>query len=260
MPDIEIQGQRIHYLDRGKGEVVFMLHGLAGSSRFWEDTLNVLPEGFRGIAPDLPGFGDSEKPKRRYSCSDHLAMMQGLANFLGHKPLFLVGHSMGGVVALLWTLNMPETVRKMILVNVPVSGGRALHGRGRIGAALPGLAAVQIGLHLPPVLWMLRKFLRYYYVLDPRFTKDARKAPLYSLWGNARALKRLDLSPRLSEIKVPTLVIGTRKDGIVRPSEFEKTARKIPGSEAVWIDGAGHCPTLERPEETHRMMMAFLKS
>ncbi len=260
MPQVEIQGHRIYYREQGAGDAVLFLHGLAGASGFWEDTLKVLPGGFRGIAPDLLGFGESGKPKKGYSCLGHLAMMQGLIDTLGLKQIFLVGHSMGGMVALAWALKSPERVRKMILVNVPISGGRALHGRGKIGATLPGLLAVKLGLQLPPVLWMLRHLLRYYYVLDPRFTKDAKKAPLYSLWGNARALKGCDLSARLSEIKVPTLIIGTREDGIVRPSEFEKTAREISGAEAVWIAGAGHCPTLERSEETHGAMMDFLQS
>jgi len=260
MPHLEIEGRRIHYRDQGEGEIVLLLHGLAGSSRFWEDTLKELPAGFRGIAPDLPGFGDSERPQKGYSFYDYPRTMQGLLNTLGVKRFLLVGHSMGGVVALLWALNAPEAVRKIILINVPVSGGRALHGRGRIGATLPGLAAVQIGLRLAPVLWMLRRFLRYYYVLDPRFTEDAKKVPLDILWGNARALKECDLTSRLAGIRVPTLVIGTREDGIVRPAEFERTAQAIPGAEAAWIEGSGHCPTLERPGETHKIMMDFLQS
>jgi len=259
MPHIKIQGRRVHYRDEGEGEVVFLLHGLAGSSRFWEETLKALPEGFRGIAPDLPGFGESESPER-YGSSDHLVVMRGLIDALGIGEFSLVGHSMGGVVALLWALTAPEGIRRMILINVPVSGGEALQGRGRIGATLPGLAVMKIGLHLAPLLWVLRRFLRYYYVLDPRFTADAVKASLYALWKNAGALKECDLSSRLSGVRVPTLVIGTKEDGIVRPAEFEKTARAIPGAEAAWIAGAGHCPTLERSEETHRVMMKFLES
>ncbi len=260
MPDADLRGFRMHYRDCGKGQAVFLLHGLAGASGFWGDTLRELPDGYRGIAPDLLGFGDSEKPKGEVGISRHVEMLEVLAQSLGLIRWDLVGHSMGGMVALAWALKAPKTVRKMILVNVPVSGGRALHGRGKIGATLPGLIAVKLGLQLPPVLWMLRHLLRYYYVLDPRFTEDAKKAPLYSLRESARVLKGCDLSDRLSEIKVPTLVIGTREDGIVRPSEFERTAREIPGAEAVWIEGAGHCPTLERPEETHRAMNAFLQS
>lgn len=260
MPQVVIQGHRIDYREAGEGRAVLLLHGLAGSSRFWEDTLKALPEGFRGIAPDLLGFGDSEKPKEEVGISRHVAMLEMLAQSLGLTRWDLVGHSMGGMVALAWALKAPKTVRKMILVNTPISGGRALHGRGWIGATLPGLIAVKFGLQLPPVLWILRRLLRYYYVLDPRFTKDAKKAPLYSLRESARALRECDFSARLSEIKIPTLVIGTREDGIVRPSEFERAAREIPGAEAVWIEGAGHCPTLERPEKTHGAMMDFLQS
>lgn len=258
MPVTTIQGYRIHYRDKGKGRPVLLIHGLAGASGFWADTLEALPQGFRGLAPDLLGFGDSEKPRIDYTIHGHAERVRDLAGSLGIHEFDLIGHSMGGMVALLVTCLIPEKVGRLVLVNIPVSGGRALHGRGRIGATLPGILLVKAGLQIPWILWMLRRVRRYYFVLDPRFTADANKAPAFSLNSHAKALRRTDLSKRLSEVTVPTLVLGTDKDGIVRPSEFSLAAQGIPGAKQVWVRGAGHCPTLEKPEESHKAIFDFL--
>ncbi len=253
-------GNHIHYQDRGRGDAVLFLHGLAGASNFWWGTLEALSPTHRCIAPDLLGFGDSDKPRGHYGIGEHVQTITRLADDLGLDRLHLIGHSMGGMVAVDYVLRFPQRVKRLALVNVPVSGGRALHGRGRIGATIVGLLAVKLGLQIPPVLWALRQLPRYYFVLDPRYTEDAKKAPLHSLKGNAEALRRTDLSARLREIAVPTLVIGTDHDGIVRASDFALAAREIPGARYVGIADAGHCPTLERPERTHAAILEFLEA
>jgi len=258
VPVTTIQGYRIHYRDKGKGRPVLLIHGLAGASGFWADTLEALPQGFRGLAPDLLGFGDSEKPRIDYTIHGHAERVRDLAGSLGIHEFDLIGHSMGGMVALLVTCLSPDKVGRLVLVNIPVSGGRALHGRGRIGATLPGILLVKAGLQIPWILWLLRRIKRYYFVLDPRFVADARKASTFSLNRHAKALRRTDLSMQLGEIAVPTLVIGTDEDGIVRPSQFNLAAKGIPGAKQFWVRGAGHCPTLEKPEESHKAIFDFL--
>ncbi len=251
-------GHDVHYQDQGHGDVVLLLHGLAGASNFWRGTLEALSPKHRCIAPDLLGFGDSDKPRGCYTIAEHAEMVVRLMEDLDLGRVHLIAHSMGGMVAIDYVLRFPERVKGLVLINVPVSGGRSLHGRGRIGATGLGLLAVKVGLQIPPVLWALRQLPRYYFVLDPRYTEDAKKAPLHSLKGNADALRCTDLSARLREIAVPTLVIGTGHDGIVRASDFALAAREIPGARHVGITDAGHCPTLERPKQTHAAILTFL--
>jgi pimeloyl-ACP methyl ester carboxylesterase len=253
-------GHRIHYEDEGQGDAVLFLHGLAGASNFWRGTLDAVSPTHHCIAPDLLGFGDSDKPRSHYAIAEHGQMVARITEHLGLGRLHLIGHSMGGMVAIHYVLRFPRQVKRLVLINTPVSGGRALHGRGRIGATWLGLLAVKVGLQFPPILWALRQLPQYYFVLDPRYTEDAKKAPLHSLKGNADALRRTDLSARLREIAVPTLVIGTDRDGIVRASEFALAAREIPGARHVRVDDAGHCPTLERPEQTHAAILGFLQA
>ncbi len=252
-------GHQMNYQDKGRGGAVLFLHGLAGASNFWRGTMEALSSAHRCIAPDLLGFGDSDKPRGPYDIPGHARTVARLMENLALDSVHLVGHSMGGLVAIDYVLRFPRRVQRLVLINVPVSGGRALHGRGRIGATWVGLVAVKVGLQIPPVLWALRKMPRYYFVLDPRYTEDAKKAPLHSLKGNSDALRRTDLSSRLREITASTLVIGTDHDGIVRASDFALAAREIPGARYVGIADAGHCPTLERPEQTHAAMLSFLK-
>lgn len=258
MPFLTIQGRRIFYREAGRGRPLFLLHGVAGASGFWSDTLDALSPQVRCLAPDLLGFGDSDKPRIDYSIAGHCGMLRAMGRALEIDTFDLIGHSMGGTIALDFVLAFPEQVGRLVLINTPVSGKRGLHGRGRLGATNLGLGAVKVGLGIPWILWMLRKWPRYNFVLDPRFTADARKAPLYSLRSHVKALCRTDLSQRLHEVSVPVLVMGSDEDGIVRPEEFALAAAKIAGAKVVWIRGAGHCPTLEKPEESHRAILDYL--
>ncbi len=255
-----VQGHRIFYREQGKGKAVLLIHGLAGASGFWGNILDTLPSGFRGIAPDLLGFGDSEKPRIEYSIPAHVEMILELVDILELQEFDLIGHSMGGMIAMMVALSSPERIGKLVLINVPINGVRALHGRGRFGVTSLGILLVRIGLQVPWILWVLRKVPRYYFVLDPKFTDDAKKAPLYSLRSHGRALCRTDLSQRLKEVNVPTMVIGTDRDGIVRSSEFSLAAQEIIGAKEVWIHDAGHCPTLEKPGESQKAIFEFLQN
>ncbi|OIP64157.1 MAG: hypothetical protein AUK29_05250 [Nitrospirae bacterium CG2_30_53_67] len=259
MPEITIQGHRIHYREQGSGRAVVLIHGLAGASGFWRETFLSLSGYGRAIAPDLLGFGDSDKPVIAYSLEGHAEMILGISDALGVREFDLIGHSMGGMIALIAALRSPDRIGKLILINTPVSGRRALHGRGRIGATPLGIALVKIALSIPWILRALRRIKRYYFVLDPLFTEDAGKAPYSVLKSHAEAVLGTDLTPRLQEVSVPVLIMGTQEDGIVRPSEFSLTASKILGARQVWIKDAGHCPTLERPVESHEAMIRFLK-
>jgi pimeloyl-ACP methyl ester carboxylesterase len=260
VPFLTIQGHRIFYREEGAGRPLFLIHGIAGASGFWSDTLKVLGREFRAIAPDLLGFGDSDKPRLDYSIAGHRAILSELVHLLGADTFDLVGHSMGGAIALDFALTFPEKVGKLVLVNTPVSGRHGLHGRGRLGATTLGLVFVKIGLAIPWILWGLRQWPRYNFVLDPRFTDDARKAPLHSLRSHVNALCRTDLSGRLDQVAVASLVIGSDEDGIVRPDEFSLTAEKIPGAKLVWIGKVGHCPTLENAEQSHQVILDYLRA
>jgi 2-hydroxymuconate-semialdehyde hydrolase len=255
-----VQGYRMFYREQGEGKAVFLIHGLAGASGFWKNILKSLPRGFRGIAPDLLGFGDSEKPHIEYSIPAHAEMILELGDLLELQEFDLIGHSMGGMIAIMIALRCPERIGKLVLINVPINGERALHGRGRLGVTSLGILFVRIGLHVPWILWALRKVPRYYFVLDPKFTDEAKKAPFHSLRGHGRALCRTDLSQRLKDLHVPTMVIGTGRDGIVRPSEFSLAAQEITGAKQVWFQDTGHCPTLEKPGESRKAIFEFLQN
>jgi pimeloyl-ACP methyl ester carboxylesterase len=115
---------RIHALTSGPedGTPVVFVHGNVSSSTFWEETMLRLPDGFRGIAVDLRGYGDTERAPidATLGMSDHAADVLAAADALGLKRFHLVGHSMGGGVAMKMLLAAPERVRSLVLVD-PVS-------------------------------------------------------------------------------------------------------------------------------------------
>lgn len=112
----------LHYRINGHGHTVVFLHGMAGSSRYWEPVTNTLPQGYRSITLDLLGFGHSPKPSdAAYSYDNHLhAVTTTLDTLSINKPITLVGHSMGALLALRLACKQPQLISRLILISLPL--------------------------------------------------------------------------------------------------------------------------------------------
>lgn len=112
----------LNYSDTGTGETVVLLHGMLGSSRYWSNISEILDDTNRVIAVDLLGFGNSPKPKDNdYATLDHVEFVTHTLDGIGiDKPVILVGHSMGALIALKFATLYPERVRKLVLISLPI--------------------------------------------------------------------------------------------------------------------------------------------
>src|SRR5450759_5246801 len=115
-----LNGHDFSYLDSGDGPAVLFIHGLTGSSRHWSHLVDALDSDHRVLAPDLHGHGASAKPMGDYSLSAHAATLRDLLDRLGIDRVTLVGHSLGGGIALQFCYLFPERVERLVLV---ASGG-----------------------------------------------------------------------------------------------------------------------------------------
>lgn len=117
---IEIHGERLAYYDEGQGEVLLLIHGMAGSSQTWREILPRLAKNYRVIAPDLLGHGQSAKPRTDYSLGAFAVGLRDLLDELEVDSATIVGQSLGGGIAMQFLYQHPDYCQRLILIS---SGG-----------------------------------------------------------------------------------------------------------------------------------------
>src|SRR5918999_776918 len=153
--ELTLHGHRVTYRTAGRGPVLLLLHGIANSSQTWERVASLLSERFAVIAPDLLGHGESATPRGDYSLGAHASGVRDLLTALGHERVTVVGHSLGGGIAMQFAYQFPERCERLVLVS---SGGlgREVHLLLR-AAALPGADYVLPLLTLSPLVGVGRR-------------------------------------------------------------------------------------------------------
>ena len=145
--ELELHGQRVSYRTAGSGPALLLLHGIANSSETWERVAPLLSERFTLIAPDLMGHGESATPRGDYSLGAHASGARDIATALGHERMTVLGHSLGGGIAMQFAYQFPERVERLVLVSsgglgreVHLAAARRLAARRRLRAARAHLA------------------------------------------------------------------------------------------------------------------------
>jgi len=243
----------VHYLEAGQGPALILVHGLGGSSAVWSDDIDILARTYRVIAPDLPGYGKSDRPRADYSIDYYATMLKEFIDALGESKVAIVGNSMGGWIAAVFTLNNPGKVSHLILVD---SAG--LHRE-----TYPPIS-------LNPSTKEEQKILLFAVYADPsrvtermindqwEYRRDIRATVQATLDSLKTGMPLLD--GRLTDIKIPTLIIWGKQDTLI-PLEFARHfAKGIHGSKLVVIDKAGHLPQAEQPRAFCRAVKRFVRS
>src|SRR5215212_8103715 len=138
--EIELHGHRVIYRIAGDGPPLVLIHGMVNSSRHWEEVALRLADRYTVIAPDLIGHGDSATPRGDYSLGAHAASIRDLLAVIGVDHATVVGHSLGGGVAMQFFYQFPQRTERLVLVS---SGGLGHEVSPLLrGAALPGASAL----------------------------------------------------------------------------------------------------------------------
>lgn len=253
---VSVDGSEVAYAQQGRLALppLVLLHGWGASHQFWRYSLTAFSPRWRVIAPDLTGFGRSEKPKRDYSIPALAMWLDKFLDAMRLPKVVLVAHSMGGMIGLQFALEHPERLSKLVVVNPMVAGPLALPARTK-RCLLPGVRRVLYwASRLEPVrAWATDRF-SYVGKLDPELARDVIRGTYRSTFDTIASARTIDLREPLKGLQVPTLSIGSDKDEVLAPDQYEM----VPTATKVCIPECGHLPMIERPAEFNRAVNDFI--
>jgi 3-oxoadipate enol-lactonase len=255
-----VRGIEIAYEDTGRGEPVVLLHGFPFDRSLWRGQAEALDEGFRVIAPDLRGFGDSSAGDGPATMEEMAADVAALLDELGVGRAVVGGLSMGGYIGLAFARLYPERVRALVLADTRAEADSDEARRTREETALRALAE---GMTTIADAMMPKLLAPATLDARPEVVERVRDMILGTIpAGAAAALRgmalRRDQTDWLAEINAPTLIIVGSEDAITPPALSEAMRAKIVGARLEVIEGAGHVSNLERPGEFDRALADFL--
>jgi pimeloyl-ACP methyl ester carboxylesterase len=261
---LQVNGTRVHYVEAGRGDPVVLVHGLGGSTFSFRYTVPELAQRHRVVAIDLRGFGYTERPEDAdYSLSGQATLVQQAMGRLGIVRAAVVGHSMGGSVAMRLALQYPERVSRLVLVDAATD--HEMRRGARTGRLLRPLQPI---LALATRNQAFRRFALRSVVHDPAFVTpeviDGYFRPL-RMNGTMRAFASLGAQRRRDapldpeRIRQRTLVLWGEHDRLIPLARGEELARRIPNAQLEVIPGAAHLPLEEQPELSNKALEEFLR-
>ena len=281
---IHVGSLRVHHLHGGRGlPPVLFIHGIGSSGYIeWRFNLEHIAASHRVFAPDLPGFGRSEKPRARYGIGYFARFVDRYMEDRGLRSAAVVAASLGGGVALELALTKPKRVSKLVLVNSLGLGRPSIQlyyglvTLPRVGEAFMKVA--REALQRAPARLIRRVAARYQgasadldRTMDEGYLADLRE--MYAADGypdaylatirslvTPKALfgAHYDHTKRLKELKMPVQLIWGADDPLFPVAHASRANTLIADSRLAVIEGAGHTPQAERPEEFNRVLDKFL--
>ncbi len=257
---IEVDGVTLHYIEKGSGPAIVMIHGFGGQTFSFRYQLQEFSRDHRCVAIDLKGFGYSERPEGGdYSLEEQARLVLRAMDALGIDAAVLIGHSMGGEVVARAAAMAPERVEKLILVAAPTGYPIWLAPRTPIAKAL-----------MPAFAKLARRNARRNLFYDPNSVDlnnilDEYSKPgqingslntIWEMWGDVRRQPKLDHS----KITMPVLILWAEKERVLL---FDKRVlkwlrKRLPGAEVVTAPRTGHMLLEEQPKAANEELRVFI--
>ena len=250
MPISVKQENGFKFVDEGKGQVLLLLHGLFGALSNWEGVVNRFSRNFRVVIPMLPIY---EMPIKEAGLDGLRKFVEDFVEFKQLEDLIIMGNSLGGHVALLYTLNNSDKVRKLIL-----TGSSGLF-EDSMGGSYPKRGNYEY----------IRERVSYTFYDPDVATKElvdevfdtTRSIPkCMRIVAIAKSAQRHNMADQIPNITIPTLLVWGLNDTITPPLVGHEFNRLIPNSELKFIDKCCHAPMMEHPEKFNQIVETFLKT
>jgi pimeloyl-ACP methyl ester carboxylesterase len=236
------------YVDEGSGQVLMLLHGLFGALSNWEGVVNQFKKQYRVVIPMLPIY---EMPIKQAGLEGLREFTEGFVALMKLENMIIMGNSLGGHVALLYTLHNPDKVAKLVL-----TGSSGLF-ENAMGGSYPKRGSYEY----------IRERVAYTFydpavaskeLVDEVFETTKSIPKCMRIVAIAKSAQRNNLANDLPKIQVPTLLVWGLNDTITPPMVAHEFNRLIPRSQLQFIDRCCHAPMMEHPETFNKLVSTFL--
>jgi len=254
---IHLDNRLVHYEVFGRGQPIIFLHSWLGSWRYWVPTMDLASERYRAYALDFWGYGESDRRGSQFTISSYVDMLNRFMEQMGIPQANLVGHGMGGMVAIRAAREKPERFTKVMTVCTP------LYGSVLSSHVRPGTFSKLLGLSQSTNVWA--KLIRSIPIADPDVQKelyeDTEGISEAVLSSVQESLFDTDLRPALATLGVPLLAVYGGKDMIVTDehAQFLNDPSDRP-AQMITLPKANHFPFLEQSNTFSRLLLDFLVS
>jgi pimeloyl-ACP methyl ester carboxylesterase len=267
----EVDGLALNYLVEGRGPAVVLLHGLGGFAESWRHNISSLAARAAVYAVDLPGFGQSGKPRGGYSLAYFARALHAFLDAVGLTQVSLVGHSLGAAVAVTYALTRPARIERLALLSGCVPGfGWRPGWRARL-VATPGLgealalcgcaplyrAAIAKCFHTPAADEVA-------YLVGWQYATRTSAAARAAWLATVRSLsadfveRRADYRRAIATLDLPVLLVHGRQDPAVPAAHCAQAAEGFPRATVRWLDACGHFPHIEHAQVVNGWLADFL--
>ena len=269
---INLSGVNVHFVEAGKGPTLLFLHGLGGAWRDWSANLPAFAATHQVIALDFPGFGDSDKPEVQYSIEWLTEVVERFLQERKIEGVTLVGHSMGGVVALNLAARPSSRVKKLIIIDAVGIGDKAeflgyamskkIMGADTRWESLEGFLKNEFRAMADSFIKDQKpKTAREFFESVPKnpFTGN----PFLPMTPNVQMTASIidfDIRSKLASIRQPTLILWGAKDPVASPQDASFLQKEICSSTLILFPDSGHSPMMEHPSLFNQELRKFLQA
>jgi len=242
------QEEGFKYIDQGSGEILLLLHGLFGALSNWEEVVDKFSSKHRIIIPMLPIY---ELPVRQAGLEKLIEFLESFIDHMGLEKFDIMGNSLGGHMALMYTLKHPEKINRMIL-----TGSSGLF-ENAMGGSFPRRGSYDYIKERVEYTFYDPNTATEEYIQEVfETTKDIPKC--LRIVSIAKSAQRNNLAKELHKIKAKTLLIWGLNDTITPPMVGHDFNRLIANSQLRFIDKCCHAPMMEQPEQFNKILEEFL--
>ena len=263
---IDLDGLSTHYIERGSGEPIILLHGFFFDHQMWSKNIDALAERHKVYAIDLWGFGFSSREPLDYGYPLYERQLLAFMNALDISKASLIGQSMGAGTIIRFTISNLDRVDRIVLVDAAGMPNR-LPVMGRI-SNLPGIGEFIYGLsgNFIRKMTLANTFLHRKSVITDEFFENVTQ--FHKIKGTSEVMLQITrkqffdtLSSEIQELgtmDVPTLVVWGREEKSIPLSTGTRLHEKLPGSRLEILDEAGHCSNIDQAAQFNQLVLGFM--
>jgi pimeloyl-ACP methyl ester carboxylesterase len=255
---IHLDNRLIHFEVVGRrGQPIIFLHSWLGSWRYWLPTMEHVSDRYRTYALDFWGFGESDRHESAFTISEYVNLLYGFMDQLGLNRVNLVGHGLGGMVAIRAASEQPERFLKIMVVNTPIQGAQVQ------AAARPGALSRLLGRSTPTNVWarLIRQLNVDYPQILEEIIEDTESLSEGLIQRVLASILETDLRSDLVQLELPMLAVYGEKDSVIEGNQAANL-REDHGhlQQVLKLPRSNHFPFLDQPNVFNRVLQDFLAS